>query len=66
MDNDNVSVQYELSEEVWNKVVVDAPSHEYVNANENSSTTFVVEYKDQDFFMNALNRFDGMVEYKVL
>ena len=62
-----VLVEFSNDPETWNKVIVDSVENDenpYVD--EERLETFVVEYETQDEFDRAVNRFNGMVEYKVL
>lgn len=62
-----VRVEFSNDPETWNTVIVDSVENDenpYVD--EEKIDTFVVEYETQDEFDRAVNRFNGMVEYKVL
>ena len=62
-----VRVEFSNDPETWNTVIVDSVENDenpYVD--EEKLDTFVVEYETQDEFDRAVNRFNGMVEYKVL
>ena len=62
-----VRVEFNNDPETWNTVIVDSVENDenpYVD--EEKLDTFVVEYETQDEFDRAVNRFNGMVEYKVL
>lgn len=64
-DNPNpVRVAFEMSEKVWNTVVVDGDEEKSVESE--GSSSFVVEYASSADFTDALSRFDGMVPYTVL
>ncbi len=62
-----VRVEFSNDPETWNTVIVDSVENDenpYVD--EEKLETFVVEYETQDEFNRAINRFNGMIEYKVL
>lgn len=61
---DNVRVKYPMSQDIWNTVVVDSP--EVVNVDEESTTSFVVEYEFREEFDRELIRFDGKIPYEEL
>ena len=62
-----VRVEFSNDPETWDTVIVESVDNDenpYVD--EEKLETFVVEYETQDKFDRALNRFNGMVEYKLL
>ncbi len=59
-----VRVEYELDRDTWGNVVEESGEVMYVD--EENSDTFIVEYANQSEFNAALERFQGMVKYKVV
>lgn len=57
-------VKYPMSEEVWNKVVVEAKEEHTVE--DEQSDHFIVTYPVNGEFIKASARFAGMIEYEVL
>lgn len=64
-DNPNsVEVIFNMSPDIWDKVVVEGDEGKTVIAE--SADTFTVEYANSAAFTDALARFDGAVEYHVV
>ena len=61
-----VTVRFTLNVTVWNKVVIEATPEENMYVDDERSDTFTCVYEDHDSFDNAIERFDGMIEYEVL
>ena len=59
-----VRVQFPMSEDIWNKVIVDFRGAVYTE--EETQETFVAVYATQSDWNDAMVSLKGMVEYKVL
>lgn len=57
-------VKFPMNKNTWNSVVVDSGEQMYVESE--GTDSFIVEYETDGDFFNALNRFDGLVEYEEL
>jgi hypothetical protein len=59
-----VRVRFPMVEEYWNKVVDEA--NESLSIESEGMDFFIVEYQTSASWTHALERFDGMIPYKIL
>lgn len=59
-----MQVKFPLNDNTWEVVVTDSNEQMYVESE--GQDFFIVEYENENDFVNALNRFEGLVEYEEL
>ena len=65
IEPDPVLVRYPMTQEIWNKVVVE-PTKARRFVDEERDAYFIVEYPTQADFDMELARFEGLIEHEVL
>lgn len=62
----SVQVKFAMTEDSWNKVVLECSAGSGCSVTNEGEDYFIVEYPSQDKFEDELIRLEGVIEYEVL